>query len=927
MLASTALAAMLPATGPARAQNATWLLNPANGDFNTAANWVPATVPTGTAVFGASNRTLLTFSADTSVGGWTFNAGASNYRFFTGRLLLFQGAGIDIQGGSAAITNTGELRFTNTATAGSVAITNNSALNFFDTSTAGNAAITNNGGLTFFDATTAGSATITNGSFASLFFAASTTAGSAVITNTNSGTVQFLDNSTAGNAVITNSGTVQFLDNSTAGNAAITDTASGSVDFTASTGPNNDHKLSAGSLDGSGTFSLGRNELTVGGNNRSTNVTGVINDGGLGGSLVKAGTGTMILSGINTYTGGTTVSAGTLQIGNGGTTGSIVGNVADNGTLAFNRSDAVSFGGVISGTGALQQSGTGTLTLSGVNTYTGATTVNSGTLRAGSADAFGASSTFAIAAGSFLDLNGFNRTFGSLSGAGTVTGANSTISGTFAPGNGTPGSSMAMVGNLAFQSVAQYLVRINPATASFANVTGTATLGGATVNAAFAPGSYVARQYTILTAGSVSGTFNTVANTNLPSNLHTTLSYDAGNVFLNLALSFAIASGLQGNQTKVGNALTNFFNTTGGIPMTFAALTPGQLTQASGEGATGSQQTTFGAMNQFMGIMTDPFVAGRGDAVGAPPLAYAEEHSVANAYAMFTKAPLANHDDPRWNVWAAGFGGSQSTDGNNALGSNATTSRLVGTAAGADYWVSPRTLAGFALAGGGTSFSVTGGGSGRSDLFQAGAFVRHTVGAAYLSGALAYGWQDVTTDRTVTIAGVDRLRAQFNATAFSGRAEGGYRYVTPWIGGVGLTPYAAAQFTTFDLPAYAERAVSGANTFALAYGAQSVTDTRGELGLRADKSYAMPNAVLTLRGRAAWAHDFNPDRAIGATFQTLPGASFVVNGAAQAANSALTTASAEMEWINGWSVAATFEGEFSNLTRSYAGKGAVRYQW
>ena len=79
------------------------------------------------------------------------------------------------------------------------------------------------------------------------------------------------------------------------------------------------------------------------------------------------------------------------------------------------------------------------------------------------------------------------------------------------------------------------------------------------------------------------------------------------------------------------------------------------------------------------------------------------------------------------------------------------------------------------------------------------------------------------------------------------------------------------------------RSSSGANTFALAYGSKSVTATRSELGLRADKSFAMTNAILTLRGRAAWAHDFNPDRTIGATFQTLPGASFVVNGASKPA--------------------------------------------
>ena len=89
----------------------------------------------------------------------------------------------------------------------------------------------------------------------------------------------------------------------------------------------------------------------------------------------------------------------------------------------------------------------------------------------------------------------------------------------------------------------------------------------------------------------------------------------------------------------------------------------------------------------------------------------------------------------------------------------------------------------------------------------------------------------------------------------------------------------------------------------------------------------MQGAILTLRGRAAWAHDFNTDRNIAATFQTLPGASFVVNGAAQAHDSALTTASAELKWVNGFSLAAAFEGEFSGVTRSYAGKGVARYNW
>jgi uncharacterized protein with beta-barrel porin domain len=406
------------------------------------------------------------------------------------------------------------------------------------------------------------------------------------------------------------------------------------------------------------------------------------------------------------------------------------------------------------------------------------------------------------------------------------------------------------------------------------------------------------------------------------------LSYDANDVFLNLSLVFnpPPGSGLNGNQQGAGNAIINFFNSNGSIPLVFGSLTPTGLTQISGETATGAQQTTFDAMGQFMGLLTDPFMNRSGGA--SSPIGYAANSNPTDAFAMFTKAsPVAPTFEQRWSVWAAGFGGSQNTDGNTAVGSNNTTSSIAGTAVGVDYLFSPDTIAGFAIAGGGTSFSVANGGTGRSDLFQAGAYVRHTNGPAYISAAVAYGWQDITTNRSVTVAGLDQLRAEFNANAWSGRVEGGYRFVSPATGGIGITPYAAAQFVTFDLPAYAEQAIVGSNNFALAYGAKDVTDVRTELGFRSDKSFAMADGVLTLRGRIAWAHDYDPNRAIGATFQTLPGASFVVNGAAQAADSALTSASIEKRWLNGWSVAATFEGEFSSVTNSYAGKGVVRYTW
>lgn len=97
-------------------------------------------------------------------------------------------------------------------------------------------------------------------------------------------------------------------------------------------------------------------------------------------NLIKGGEGNLFLTGTNTYSGGTTINQGTLQLGNGGRSGSITGNVLDNGVLAFNRIDDVTFDGLVSGTGSLNQNGAGKLTLTAAHTYTGGTNVGAGTL-------------------------------------------------------------------------------------------------------------------------------------------------------------------------------------------------------------------------------------------------------------------------------------------------------------------------------------------------------------------------------------------------------------------------------------------------------------------------------------------------------------------------------------------------------------------
>ena len=154
--------------------------------------------------------------------------------------------------------------------------------------------------------------------------------------------------------------------------------------------------------------------------NRSDAVT-VANVIGGSGNLFQSGTGTLTLTGSNTFTGTTVVSAGTLSIGAGGTTGSIVGNIANNSALQFNRSDAQTYAGIISGTGTLTKLGAGTLTLTGANTYTGSTTLSAGTLALGAANLLADITALSVNSGATFNLAGFSETVGSLAGAGHVT--------------------------------------------------------------------------------------------------------------------------------------------------------------------------------------------------------------------------------------------------------------------------------------------------------------------------------------------------------------------------------------------------------------------------------------------------------------------------------------------------------------------------
>jgi hypothetical protein len=234
----------------------------------------------------------------------------------------------------------------------------------------------------------------------------------------------------------------------------------------------------------------------------------------------------------------------------------------------------------------------------------------------------------------------------------------------------------------------------------------------------FAPGAYLTKQYTILQSAGLNGTtFSGLATTGLPSDARPSLAYTPDDVLLNLIVSIP-TTGLNLNQQNVANAINNFLNSGGSTPPEFTSLfnltgasLANALTQLDGEDATGAEHAAIELTNEFLSLMLDPFVYGRGGiASGGSALGFAPDQEtslppdVALAYAGILKAPPKPASYlPAWTVWGAGYGGSGTFDGNAAVGSTNVTASTYGFAAGADYHAAPDTVLGLALAGAGTN--------------------------------------------------------------------------------------------------------------------------------------------------------------------------------------------------------------------------------
>lgn len=186
----------------------------------------------------------------------------------------------------------------------------------------------------------------------------------------------------------------------------------------------NTKSMWVGILESAGVTATTMPTITNSGTNRNLTIENSSNctfAGIISGSvvLIKEGTGTLTLSGKNTYTGGTTINAGRLRIGDAGIDGQVDTNIDNNSELEFNRSNVYAFDGVISGAGTVINT-SGTLIISSIQTYTGPTLINGGRIQLNAPNLIPNSSPVNIALAGMLDLNGFAEGLGAVTGTGRI---------------------------------------------------------------------------------------------------------------------------------------------------------------------------------------------------------------------------------------------------------------------------------------------------------------------------------------------------------------------------------------------------------------------------------------------------------------------------------------------------------------------------
>jgi outer membrane autotransporter protein len=726
----------------------------------------------------------------------------------------------------------------------------------------------------------------------------------AIQTFINNSTMTFHGGTSAGNANvnITNTHNLIFTANSTGGNAAITNT--NTVDFSQSTGLNNDGKLSAGSIAGAGTFELGADQLTVGGNNQSTTVTGVIADGGgaggTGASLVKIGTGTLTLAGANTYTGPTTVMAGALAL-----TGSLT-------------SDVTVTGGIFGGSGSTSK----TLTVQNGGT------VAPGVLTPGTTFAtlnVTGNATFASGSTFVVNINGQGQN-DKLSVLGTATLNGGTVNVNALSGTGITTASTFTI-----------LTALGGVTGRFQNVT---------------PSNNLAFLTPILTLNQTSVVLSFTAAASPPPPPPPPPPATPGNTPNVPANSpFVVAPSATAGTIVLA-------------PGTFAAVatTPNQISTANAVQALGSGpvfnavigQSVAGAQQAFTALsgevhastvnaaftdatLPNTAILDRLNQPVTPPVRGAATETTATYAADLPSrkgrvAPVAvQMYQPRmFDLWGEGFGdwGRVSSDGNAASLSRTTGGFVLGGDVSATNFMGGDWR--FGVAGGYTSDSITVNQRGSSATLESvfgGVYGGASFGAFQLRAGALYGTNTTSTTRQVVFPGFfEALSSSNGGYTAQGFGEAGYRIQLAGLGfgggsRVSVEPFAGAAAFLIHQNGFTE--VGG--TSALTASARDFDVQTTTLGVRGELAFAsMP---LTLKTMLGWRHAYGD--VVPSVLLTFQGGAqaFSVSGVPIDRDAFVAEAGIDYALTSMLSVGVSYSGQFGQRATDNAFKGNVNLRF
>ena len=469
-------------------------------------------------------------------------------------------------------------------------------------------------------------------------------------------------------------------------------------------------------------------------------------------------------------------------------------------------------------------------------------------------------------------------------------------------------------------------------------------------------------RFNILTSsGGVAGTFSAV--TSNMAFLTPTLVYDPNNVTLVLSrndVSFAAVAATS-NQRAVAKALTAASHQVqgagaGSVLNAVYNLSAPQAQAAfdslSGEGITATQnlahtssalftstifdQTTFyggGAGNQITLTAPQPgsgFVAlAPADRLKVQPIRELADLPVTRPY--ITPVPVA--PTRTWRAWGTGFGGTEDIHGNAfPIGSATQNNVIYGGAVGVDYQINPSYLVGVAVGGSdgefnvpnrATSGSTTGGHIAFYDIARFGAF----YGASSTSASF---YQNRTTRNVAGFGGLasETERGNFSSHEFRSRVEFGREFAGALGFGGTITPFIALEIADLRTNGFGEQTIAGPGLFALNVSGQSTADVPSFVGARYSTAMVLGNGmVFRPTIQAAYVHEFAPYRQQFAGIASLPGATFLVDGARPGRDAAQVKVGGELAIGPRTVIFANFDGELSGVNQLYAGKGGLKYSW